>query len=124
MLRVEGPEQFEPESTDYRENFDIEATLSAQLIEVARLDSSIHIYDIEEMRNSATIEWWGLPARFTGLLLPAAISLVIHAICLAFTLKVAVVLAPLIEFLRIVQDVRPVLYLERSSLIFLWIPGG
>jgi hypothetical protein len=68
ILRVEGPEQYEPEYTEYIENADIEATLRTQLIEAATLDSSIHIYTIEEMRNIETTEWWGLPIRFTGFL--------------------------------------------------------
>ena len=122
ILRVEGPEQYEPEYTEYIENADIEATLSFQLIEAATLDSSIHIYTIEEMRNIGTTEWWGLPIRFTGFLLPAAVSLVVHAICLAFTLKVAVVPAPLIEFLRVVQDARFALYLKRTSLMLFMHP--
>ena len=77
----------------------------SQFIGASQLDSWIHIYDTEDIRDFALREWWGLPPRFRGLLLPVVISLVVHAISLAFTLKVAAVLCPLVEFLQVVGQV-------------------
>ncbi len=106
--RDEGSEQREPEN-------DVsftEGEYESQFIEAVQLDSRIHSYDASEIRNFATQEWWGLPLRFRGLLLPAVISLVVHAISLAFTLKFAAVLCPLVEFLQIAGQVLALQFLS------------